>query len=217
MSDKQYHHGDLKASLIAAANTILQRDGANALSLRAIAAEVGVSHMAPYAHFKNKKQLLSHIIESGFVLMADAMEHCTAHLDKNDAAVAGELVLVYGVSYLEFAIANPQLYRLMLGQVEASAMKTPALKTSSSTEQNNHSENSHNENEQLRRPFNLLRSAFALQNEDNQKVKAQAIGAWAMVHGMAALMTEGHIQLPQGVNLKQYLADASSVYFKLKS
>ncbi|WP_076539537.1 TetR/AcrR family transcriptional regulator [Shewanella sp. UCD-KL21] len=210
MSDKQYHHGDLKASLITAANTILQRDGTNALSLRAIAAEVGVSHMAPYAHFKNKNQLLSSVIESGFVLMADAMETCTAHLDKNDAAVAGELVLAYGVSYLEFAMANPQLYRLMLGQVDTSGVKAPASQPSSPTDPRS-------ENAQLRRPFNLLRSAFALQSEDSSKVKAQAIGAWAMVHGMAALMTEGHIQLPQGVNLKQYLADASSVYFKLKS
>ena len=71
MRSKQYHHGDLKVSLIEAANTILLRDGADALSLRAIAAEVGVSHMAPYAHFKNKKELISSIAEAGFVQMAD--------------------------------------------------------------------------------------------------------------------------------------------------
>ena len=74
MRSKQYHHGDLKVSLIEAANTILLRDGADALSLRAIAAEVGVSHMAPYAHFKNKKSWLGMFVafvgfyQNGFAL-----------------------------------------------------------------------------------------------------------------------------------------------------
>ena len=71
MRSKQYHHGDLKVSLIEAANTILLRDGADALSLRAIAAEVGVSHMAPYAHFKNKKELISSIAELSLIHISE--------------------------------------------------------------------------------------------------------------------------------------------------
>ena len=116
MTSKQYHHGDLKVSLISAANIILQRDGADALSLRAIAAEVGVSHMAPYAHFKNKKELVQSIAEDGFVQMAVAMEAVAASLTSKKSISPGELVLAYGACYLEFATTNPQLYRLMLGQ-----------------------------------------------------------------------------------------------------
>ena len=196
---KGYHHGDLKSSLIAAANMILLRDGADALSLRAIAAEVGVSHMAPYSHFKNKKELVQSVASAGFDHLADAMEAKTDRLKK-----PGELILAYGAAYLDFAIGNPQLYRLMLGQVETKGRK--ALKGSLG-DKKEPTENAKS-SEMLtssKRPFILLREAFALREENEASVKAQALGAWSMVHGMAALIIEGHIQVPDGVSMKQFL------------
>ena len=52
----KYHHGDLKSALLNAAKRLIVENGIDALSLRSIATEVGVSHMAPYAHFKNKSE-----------------------------------------------------------------------------------------------------------------------------------------------------------------
>ena len=207
MSSKQYHHGDLKVSLIEAANTILLRDGADALSLRAIAAEVGVSHMAPYAHFKNKKELIKSIAEAGFVQMADTMEAVTLELKTKKTLTPGELVLAYGVRYLEFATANPQLYRLMLGQVE-----TTGRKSKKNDIEANVSVDKDPANclfiESSKKPFILLCEAFALRGDDDENVKAQALGAWSMVHGMAALIIEGHIQVPEGTHFKHFLAAA---------
>jgi AcrR family transcriptional regulator len=208
MSSKQYHHGDLKASLIEAANIILLRD-ADALSLRAIAAEVGVSHMAPYAHFKNKKELIKSIAEAGFVQMADTMELVAIELKSKKILSPGELVLAYGTSYLEFATANPQLYRLMLGQVETTGGKTKkdAVEVSADIAGSHDSVNC-SFIASSKKPFILLREAFALRGDDDDKVKAQALGAWSMVHGMAALIIEGHIQVPKGVSFKHFLAAA---------
>jgi AcrR family transcriptional regulator len=208
MSSKQYHHGDLKASLIEAANIILLRD-ADALSLRAIAAEVGVSHMAPYAHFKNKKELIKSIAEAGFVQMADTMELVAIELKSKKILSPGELVLAYGASYLEFATANPQLYRLMLGQVETTGGKTKkdAVEVSADIAGSHDSVNC-SFIASSKKPFILLREAFALRGDDDDKVKAQALGAWSMVHGMAALIIEGHIQVPKGVSFKHFLAAA---------
>ncbi|QBF84442.1 TetR/AcrR family transcriptional regulator [Shewanella maritima] len=203
MNDKQYHHGDLKASLIRIANEILQRDGVEGLSLRAIAAEAGVSHMAPYAHFKNKQALLSSIVEVGFIDMAAAMQASTGNLDKTLPENTKTLVLEYGASYLEFATKHPQLYRLMLGQAEHIEMQSQSEDEQASYRYN------------LNKPFNLLRDAFALQSDDKAQVKAQALGAWSMVHGMAALLAQGRIQLPQGVDLKAFLATASTITFAL--
>ncbi len=206
MSSKQYHHGDLKASLIEAANKILLRDGADALSLRGIAAEVGVSHMAPYAHFKNKKELIRSIAEAGFVQMADTMEAVAEKLKAKQNLSAGELVLAYGASYLEFATENPQLYRLMLGQVETTGRKNKKNEVASA-------ENIALVNspfmESSKKPFILLREAFSLRGDDEEKVKAQALGAWSMVHGMAALIIEGHIQVPAGTSFKHFLLAAT--------
>jgi len=199
MSSKQYHHGDLKASLIEAANRILLRDGADALSLRGIAAEVGVSHMAPYAHFKNKKELIQSIAEAGFVQLADTMEAVAERLKAKQNLSAGELVLAYGASYLEFATENPQLYRLMLGQVETTGRKNK--KNEVATAENIALVNSPFM-ESSKKPFILLREAFALRGDDDEKVKAQALGAWSMVHGMAALV-------PAGTSFKHFLLAAT--------
>lgn len=217
MAVKQYHHGDLKASLIVAANKILLRDGADALSLRAIAAEVGVSHMAPYAHFKNKKQLIQSIAEAGFLQLANTMEQVAQELNAKKTITSAELVLAYGASYLEFATSNPQLYRLMLGQVETTGRKgrnelinqSAGSTLVSLVEDSQFSDSS-------QKPFVLLQEAFALERgEDNSlrekmddAIKAKALGAWSMVHGMAALIIEGHIQVPEGISFKHFLAAA---------
>ena len=213
MSSKQYHHGDLKASLIEAANIILLRDGADALSLRAIAAEVGVSHMAPYAHFKNKKELIKSIAEAGFVQMADTMEAVALELKAKNTLLPGELVLAYGASYLEFATANPQLYRLMLGQVETTGRKSKKENVAAASIVN--SVNSPFIGSS-KKPFILLREAFALRGDTDERVKAQALGAWSMVHGMAALIIEGHIQVPEGTSFKHFLAAATPLADQFK-
>lgn len=192
-----YHHGDLKSSLIAAANTILHRDGVSALSLRAIAAEVGVSHMAPYSHFKNKKALLQEVAAEGFQKMTKLMES-----DKLDTQDAGQQILSYGAAYLKFATEHPELYRLMLGQVEIigrkhsnSAMSSTEIQSKTPLELGVMS----------KRPYQLLSEAFAMHNDDQEQVKMQALGAWSMVHGMAALLIEGHMQVPDGMSLRHFL------------
>ena len=48
---KPYHHGDLKNALVRAGIDLLETRGLPGLSLRAIAAAVGVSHTAPKNHF----------------------------------------------------------------------------------------------------------------------------------------------------------------------
>jgi AcrR family transcriptional regulator len=186
-----YHHGDLKASLVEAASIILQRDGADALSLRAIASEVGVSHTAPYSHFKNKKELIRTVIDTGFESLADTMQEAA----NKTASVKGSLLLTYGAAYLQFAISNPQLYRLMLGQIEARGLKKPSPDLHFSDEQ-----------QALKDPFFLLQSAFEKTLEDKSEIKNKALGAWALVHGMAALLIEGYIDVPEGMDFRHFLA-----------
>jgi len=186
----RYHHGDLKTSLIEAANTILHREGADALSLRAIASEVGVSHTAPYSHFKNKKELIRAVSDLGFSRLAAAMREGEQQADGSE-----NLVLTYGASYLQFALQNPELYRLMLGQVEARGLKKASAEALFS-----------NGNLSQKEPFELLQEAFAKFLKNPTEVKSKALGAWALVHGMAALLIEGYITVPDSMTLKQFLS-----------
>lgn len=65
MNKKAYHHGDLKNALIDAGVEILNNEGLAGLSLRSVAQKAGVSHSAPYAHFKDKQALIAAISSEG--------------------------------------------------------------------------------------------------------------------------------------------------------
>tara|TARA_R110001592_G_scaffold103247_2_gene290989 strand:+ start:25479 stop:26126 length:648 start_codon:yes stop_codon:yes gene_type:complete len=205
LSTNTYHHGDLKEALIAASHKILREKGADSLSLRAVAAEVGVSHMAPYSHFKSKKSLFQEVAASGFDELASTMIS-----DSKGLTNAPDLILSYGVTYIEFALAQPQLYRLMLGQVE-NLGRRGSSKTDATTDKSVQAnlEVSPELQRSSKRPFDLLESAFAQTSRNQLKVKAQALGAWSMVHGMAALLIEGHFEIPAGMTIKDFLAMAA--------
>jgi len=198
LASSRYHHGDLKSALIGSAKQILKEDGANALSLRAIASAVGVSHMAPYSHFKNKKELFQAVAASGFNELASNMEAV-----RKDLTDPKEVILAYGGEYIRFAIDNPQLYRLMLGQAESASNRKSEPKLSQKPQVSIELEAS------SKKLYSLLRDAFALETDDQAKVKAQALGAWSMVHGMAALIIEGHISIPEGMTAKAFLANSA--------
>jgi len=203
VSSKNYHHGDLKDALISSARKILIEQGADALSLRAIASDVGVSHMAPYAHFKNKKALFQSIAAGGFRELSDKML-----LDSQNFSKAQDLILAYGATYVEFALENPQLYRLMLGQVENTGRRNQSASDQTDLDISLMSPVMSSELEvSSTRPFLLLHDAFARANkqDDDVQVRAQAVGAWAMVHGMAALIIEGHFTIPDTMSVKAFL------------
>ena len=63
---KPYHHGDLKNALVGAGIDLLETQGLPGLSLRAIAAAVGVSHTAPKNHFGSLRGVLTAIGIEGF-------------------------------------------------------------------------------------------------------------------------------------------------------
>src|SRR5262249_17917260 len=76
-SARPYHHGDLKASLLAEAETILEKEGIQALTLRAMSRAAGVSHTAPRNHFDDLTGVLSELAALGFSRFSAALEMAT--------------------------------------------------------------------------------------------------------------------------------------------
>lgn len=105
---RPYHHGDLRRALIDAARRLLESEGPNALSLRAVAREAGVSPAAPYHHFKDKSELLDAVAHEGWDLLNELMTQAR----KREASV-GDKLTALGVAYVRFARDNPALYRVM--------------------------------------------------------------------------------------------------------
>ncbi len=104
---KPYHHGDLRRALLMAAEAVLEREGPSALSLRAVAREAGVSPAAPYHHFKDKNELLNAVAMEGFSQLKQAMASAINQAGPEEKRSS------IGVAYVEFAQANPHLYRVM--------------------------------------------------------------------------------------------------------
>ncbi len=105
---RSYHHGDLKTALVAAGIAILEEEGLAALSLRAIAARVGVSHTAPKNHFSSLRQLLTAIAAEGFrrhaAFMRRGVSEASGRVDRLHAAMEG---------YVRFAEEHRALFLLM--------------------------------------------------------------------------------------------------------
>ena len=82
--NQHYHHGDLKRVLIKTAVDLISEQGTGDLSLRKIAQRAGVSHTAPYRHFKDKNAILVAVAKQGFEMMLDQTMEMIARNAEND-------------------------------------------------------------------------------------------------------------------------------------
>lgn len=108
MKREAYHHGNLKRALVEEGIALLREEGLAALSLRAIAKRVGVSHTAPRNHFGSLRGLLTAIAAEGFRRHAAAMREGLP-----EGAAPGERMRAALEGYARFAETNPELYALM--------------------------------------------------------------------------------------------------------
>ena len=123
-SEKPYHHGDLRAALLDAADTLLDQGGDGAVSLREAARMAGVSPTAAYRHFADKDALLAALSLRGFEAFGAAMQ---AAIARGDAAP----YVARGRAYVRFALARPGRFRLMFGPLLARSAAHPALNAAS--------------------------------------------------------------------------------------
>jgi AcrR family transcriptional regulator len=101
MSRDTYHHGDLKAVILAEAATLVAERGADGISLRELARAAGVSHAAPAHHFTDRRGLFTALAAEGWRKLAGALTG--ARPDFIDAALA----------YVRFALDHPGHYAVM--------------------------------------------------------------------------------------------------------
>lgn len=106
---KNYHHGSLRQALIEAALPVLKKKGIVGLSLRELAAELGVSHGAPYRHFKNKTALLEAIAVTGFNALQDICRKAMQDFPDDPR----QQLYQAGMDYIFYVARNPEIADLM--------------------------------------------------------------------------------------------------------
>ncbi|MFC4002459.1 TetR/AcrR family transcriptional regulator [Prauserella oleivorans] len=97
---------DARQRLIDSATALLTDEGVEAVTLRRIAREAGVSHGAPLRHFAGRTELLSAVATTGFAELRRRGE---------DLATGSPRERLFAMcrAYIEFALANPAMFELM--------------------------------------------------------------------------------------------------------
>lgn len=175
-----YQHGDLRRALVQAGLKLLADGGVDGLSLRGAAELAGVSHAAPYRHFRDKDALVAAVAEEGFRLL-------TRHMRDEIAAHGGSDVLgrlrAAALGYVSFAVAHPATFRTIFGgAVCAEGEQAPSSLQAAGEE-----------------AYRVLRELIA-EGIEREKLRTGdpdqlALAAWSMVHGLGMLIIEG--QLPE--------------------
>lgn len=106
--ERRYHHGDLRSALLERAETTVREAGVDALSLRELARDIGVSHAAPRRHFRDRNALLDALAIAGFDRLQAAL-----HGSVGVTSPFSERLAQMSLAYVHFATDNPALLELM--------------------------------------------------------------------------------------------------------
>ena len=176
---KPYHHGDLRDALLRAAEAELTENGVEAFSLRGCAKRARVSHAAPAHHFPTADDLLTALAEIGFERLVASMQR---HAAAAPAQAEARLTAI-GLGYIDFAQANPALFKLMFGSDRPAADDTFLR-------------------ERAGEAFQTLVDAIAAVRDApplDSRAGIEHLSAWSIVHGLAHLLIERRMPFLDGI------------------
>jgi len=181
---RPYHHGNLKQALLEASLDLIREIGASAFTLREVARRAGVSHNAPYRHFRGKEELLAVLAAQGFDRLTESMVRAA-----ESGSSALERLRLSGRGYVQFALRHPQHFAVMF---DAPRRFDSYPETRAAGE----------------RAFGTLVGYI----KDCQREgvlpsgdwKPLALLAWAMVHGVAKLALSGRLPFSEPAQVLEF-------------
>jgi AcrR family transcriptional regulator len=158
---------------------IVETQGTEALTLRAVARQAGVSQAAPYRHFANKEAILAAVAEEGFRSLMIAM--------RQSLQACGDIPLArlraVGIGYVTFATSHPSHFRVMFGREMADRSAFPILRQVA--------------NDTLAMVVDAIAACQRAGLVRSEEPAADlALTAWSSVHGLSALLVDGVIERP---------------------
>jgi AcrR family transcriptional regulator len=165
--ENTYHHGDLRDALVKAALKEAEQGGPEAISIKALAKELGVSQPAPYRHFADRDALLEAVTAEAFRQFNAILQEAIRKPSKRSKLSR------FAQAALDFGLKRNGIYRLMFAsRIMACAAKDSELHVAA------------------RETFALLvesleAPAVALLRERH------ALQIWAALHGVVTLAEQG--------------------------
>jgi AcrR family transcriptional regulator len=164
---KPYHHGNLREALLEAAIDLIGEVGPLAFTLREVARRAGVSHNAPYRHFRDKEDLMRAVATEGYRELTNAMVAAAGMQPR-----ALDRLKNAGLAYIEFALRRPEHFTVMFDAPFSG-------------------ERHHDSLDAARQAFSALVGLVKSAQEEGQLVPGDSVEyaylAWTMVHGVAKL------------------------------
>jgi len=169
-----YHHGDLRKTLLAAAETELKRSGIEKFSLRGVARIAEVSHAAPAHHFDDVPGVLTELAVVGWQrFLATQIRH-----QKKASHEPIEQLMAAASGYVEFAKKYPELYELIFSS------KRPR-RDSEHFQQAGNAAFDH--------LVGLIQSLTGENPYTDSLVMNDVFATWAQLHGLASLINNDYL------------------------
>ncbi len=166
-----------KEKIIRTAVEIVRRDGPDAVNARAVANELNCSTQPVFSNFATMEKL-----RHAVVVAADAL-----YQDYTNREIAAEKYPAYkaaGMAYIRFAKEEKELFKLLFMRDRS---KEPVQQ----------------ETEELNKIYSIVQTATGL---DREKGKLFHLEMWVYVHGIAAMIATGYLELDEAL-VSQMMTD----------
>ena len=169
---RPYHHGNLKPALLRAAVELIAEVGPAAFTLREVARRAGISHNAPYRHFREKDELLAAVATEGFERLADALGKPGKGTRARNPNPALCRFQASGLAYIRFALRSPE-HLLVMFDWPLAPDRYPELSAAA------------------KRAFSVLVELVEAAQREGSLPSGDPLAlaciAWSLVHGVAKL------------------------------
>lgn len=173
-----YHHGDLRRALLDTAMDLVREQGIDGFTLREVARRAGVSHNAPYHHFRDRSALVAALVVDGFEDFTRTLEVAARRARGGDLS----RIRALGIAYVRYARDDPERFTLLW---------RPELREGADLEEVEAAgERSY---QPLVRALERARASGSV--AEDVPLEEQALAAWSTVHGLAMLLIDGPLRI----------------------
>lgn len=169
MRQSGYHHGDLRAALLKAAEQELNANGLERFSLRGVARAAGVSHAAPAHHFGDTTGLLTALAVVGWRRFLATQQRHEARADPEPVA---QLVAA-AVGYAAFAKSSTALFQLMFASTKPNRCD-PDFQAAG--------------NAAYDHLVDLVQAITGKDAQEDGTDRTDVIATWSLIHGFSELL-----------------------------
>jgi AcrR family transcriptional regulator len=185
---------DLRQEILDTARALLNDVGASGLSMREVARRAGVTHQAPYHHFGDRESILAELVAEGFRTLGRNLAQANTLAAHNLRGA----VMASGRAYIDFALSNPGVFRVMFRPETCDPARFPAVQAAGQAAQ-----------------ATLVELVSMVHG--TQTSPALCMVYWAHVHGMASLLLDGSLgqECPAGPMRDTLLDEVSNTFANL--